>query len=248
MRSRHATKFPLESPPRGVVASDAALLRFPPDIGIEFPYLCVVKHPSIETGHKLMALGFPLGFDLSIRPGVVTSISAPNGLIQTNLGLARGMSGGPVLDDKLNVVGIVHGGIENQSSFDFFTRVNLALPLFEVPPAAYAGDSCSAAQRTSARPTTIERSYQISETLDEHPNVAPTSRAYVIRKNADPGHIIVEARLVPQSDSRVSDLTTTISEDRRSVELKFRLTAGPVFDRYRGWLLGQLILTMQPQN
>jgi S1-C subfamily serine protease len=29
VRSRYATKFPLEMPPRGVVTSDAALLRFP---------------------------------------------------------------------------------------------------------------------------------------------------------------------------------------------------------------------------
>jgi S1-C subfamily serine protease len=143
VRSRHTTKFPLEMPPRGMVASDVALLRFPPGLGSTFPYLCVIKHPEIQNSKKIVGLGFPLGFDLSVRPGEVTSLSGPNGLIQTNLGLARGMSGGPVLDDKRAVIGVVHGGIEGQSSFDYFTPVNMALPLFDTPPASYVGESCS---------------------------------------------------------------------------------------------------------
>jgi hypothetical protein len=54
--------------------------------------------------------------------------------------------------------------------------------------------------------------------------------------------------MVRQSDTRASDLTINMSPDRKTVELKFKLTAGPAFDRWRGWLHGQLILTMEPQN
>lgn len=243
VRSRHEKQFPLQMPAPGAVASDAALLRFPPGLGTAFPYLCVVKYPDIRNGKKITGLGFPLGFDLSVRPGEVTSLSGPNGLIQAKLGLARGMSGGPVLDDRGAVVGIVHGGIEGQSSFDYFTPVNMALPLFDTPPASYVGESCP--PRPAA---TIERSYQVDETYDEHRGVTATSKEYRITKNADPGHVITAARMVSQSETRVSDLTTNISPDRRSVELKFKLTAGPAFDRWRGWLHGQLILTMQPES
>lgn len=248
VRSRYATKFPLEVLPHGQASSDVALLKFPAGLGTDFPYLCVVKHPSIANGDKITALGFPLGFDLSVRPGAITSLVNDKGLVQGNMGLARGMSGGPVVDERRAVIGVIHGGIEGQSSFDYFTPTNLALPVFDTPPASYVGDSCQYSQQASAHPAIIERSYQIDETYDEHPGLAPTSKEYRITKAADPGHKIVDARVVRQSDTRVSDLVTSISPDRRSVELKFRLTAGPIFDRWRGWLHGQLILTMQPAN
>ncbi len=244
IRSRHSTKFPLESPPRGLVASDIALLRFPPGLGIEFPYLCVTKHPQIRNTQTVTALDFPLAFDLAVRPGAVPSLSGPNGLIQTNLGLAPGMSGGPVLDDRGSVIGVVHGGIPGQSSYDYFTPVNMALPLFDTPPASYVGETCL----VNAATPKIERSYQIDETYDEHIGIAPTSKEFRITKQADPDHVIIDARMVPQSETRVSDLTISISPDRRAVELKFKLTAGPAFDRWRGWLHGQLILTMQREN
>jgi S1-C subfamily serine protease len=248
VRSRHATKFPLEIPPISVTNSDITLLRFPPGLGVDYPYLCVLRHPQLQHGAPLVALGFPLGFDISVRPGPLTSLAGPNSLLQTNMGLARGMSGGPVIDDKRQVVGVIHGGVEGQSSFDFFTPVNLALPLFDVPPASYVGESCPASTGPIATASTVERSYQVDETYDEHPGLSPTSKEYRIVQKADPGHVIVDARLVRQSDTRVSDLTVTVAPDRKSVELKFKLMAGPLFDRWRGWLHGQLILTMRREG
>ena len=66
--------------------------------------MCLVKQPDITIGQKIVATGFPLGQDLSIRPGQVTSLSGPNGTIQTNWS-ARGMSGGPVLNEQQAVIG-----------------------------------------------------------------------------------------------------------------------------------------------
>lgn len=243
VRSRFATKFLLEMPPRASVASDATLLRFPPGLGLDFPFLCVVKHPNPVVGNPVTAAGFPLGFDISVRPGAITSLSGPDGSVQTNLGLAPGMSGGPVIDANHNVVGVIRGALDGADRFDYFTPVNLALPLFEAPPASFAGENCP---RTTLVPAskTIERSYQIDETNDDHNGLSPSSRDYRIIQNSDPGYYIVDARLVRQSDTRVSDLNINVSADRQSVELKFKLSAGPVFDRWRGWLHGQLILTM----
>jgi hypothetical protein len=247
VRSREAQKFTLEQPPTAVVGADVALLRFPPGLGVNFPYLCVVKRPKIAVGEKLAAIGFPLGQDFSVRPGQVTSLSGMGGLIQTNLGLARGMSGGPVLDDRRAVIGVVSGGIEGQSSFDYFTPVNLALALFDVPPASYTEYSCvsEVPSTTPVEVNEFERSYSIDETYDRHPSLVPTTREYTIRKDADPNTTIIDARLVRTSDTRVSDLNISISSDRTSAELKFKLTAGPILDQYREWLHGQLILRMQ---
>lgn len=220
------------------------LLRFPPGLGDGFPYLCVAKQPGIGLGDDLTAIGYPLGNDFSIRPGKVTSFSGPlPGLIQTNQGLARGMSGGPVLNDKKVVVGVVYGGLDGQSNFDFFTPTNLMLPLLDIPPPSNDG---GCAPTPVALPKTFERSYQIDETNDDHQGFAESTKSYSIKKDADPNTIITDVRVVNQSDTRVSDLNINIAPDRRSAELRFKLAAGPVFDRWRGWLHGQFILTLQP--
>jgi hypothetical protein len=99
----------------------------------------------------------------------------------------------------------------------------------------------------TASSVTIQRSHEISETNDDHPGFEPTSRSYRIVKVADPGHVIVDARLV-ETSAKASDLVVNIAPDRRSAEVRFRLTAGPKFDRWSGWLRGQLILTMQRQD
>lgn len=246
VRSRHAQMHALEAVPGAQVSSDFAILRFPAGLGIQFPFLCVVRNPSIANGDSIKGLGFPFGWDLSVRPGRVTSIGGQAGLIQANMNLAPGMSGGPVLNDQNQVIGIIRGGISGQPGFDVFLPVNYALPLFDAPPATYSGSAgCPASPASDT--ATIERLYPISETNDSH-GVTSSSRDYRIVKDADPGYQIVEANVIQESATRVSDLTVTIASDRKSVEVRFRLTAGPAYDRYRGWLHGQLALRMKPSN
>jgi hypothetical protein len=115
--------------------ADGALLQFPPGLGKAFQYLCIEKiEQRIAVGQKLTALGFPDldNLDLTRSIGIVTSLSggaSGSGSIQTNAGFARGMSGGPVLNDKGNVIGIIAGGYDQVPTFDFFTPVNLLAPL-----------------------------------------------------------------------------------------------------------------------
>jgi S1-C subfamily serine protease len=242
VRSRNGIKVPLEKPPQTGVGYDAALLRFSSGSGVNFPYLCVAKQPGISLGDDLTAIGYPLGFDFSIRPGKVTSSSGPAGLLQTNQGLARGMSGGPILNDKKIVVGIIYGGMDGQNNFDFFIPTNLVLPSLDIPPAS---NDSACLQTPVAPPKTFERSYQIDEANDDHQGFPENTKLYSIVKNADPNTIITDARIVKQSDTRVNNLNINIAPYRRSAELRFQLAAGPVFDRWRGWLHGQFILTLQ---
>jgi hypothetical protein len=115
------------------VAADAELLQFPPSLERVFPYLCMERERPVKLGESVTAIGFRLGYDTSIKPGNVTSFSGPSpGLVQTNLGLAKGMSGGPVLNSNGFVVGVIAGGLAGVSNFDYFTPVNLISTLFSV--------------------------------------------------------------------------------------------------------------------
>lgn len=246
IRSREATKSLLEIVPTVALAADAALLRFKPGLAATYPHLCTRREPDVRLRMPISAIGFPLGQDFSVRPGVVTSLSGPMGQIQGNLGLARGMSGGPVLNDKQQVVGIVTSGIPNEASFDYFLPTNLTLALLDAAVTSGIRKVCDDPPANAQASATIERSYSIDETNASHRGATPHTQQYTYTKQADPGMLIEDARFIKTSDARVSDLNVSVAPDRKSVEVRFKLTAGPVFDRWRGWLHGQLVLTMRP--
>jgi hypothetical protein len=94
---------------------DFCFIRIPKDVVAErvsefYPLGCYRP----EIGTPLMAAGFFAGDDP--QSGIVTPrgnlIGDPiaGGLMPTDMPLEQGMSGGPVFDDRMNVVGIVKGG------------------------------------------------------------------------------------------------------------------------------------------
>jgi RNA-directed DNA polymerase len=69
----------------------------------------------VAPGYELTALGYPSygpGDNLNVRTGTVTSLPRKHGVhyVEVTQKLAQGMSGGPILDEDLGVVGIVHKG------------------------------------------------------------------------------------------------------------------------------------------
>ena len=45
------------------------------------------------------------------------------------------------------------------------------------------------------------------------------------------------------SENHQSDLVCNVDAGRASAKLTFRLTSGPLYDRWRGWLHGTVTLT-----
>lgn len=67
----------------------------------------------------MTAAGYPdwaPGDLLNVRPGVVSTITTKGGrrLIEVTQKLTQGMSGGPVLDEKDGVAGVIHKGGPNE--------------------------------------------------------------------------------------------------------------------------------------
>lgn len=80
----------------------------------EYFELDPVSHP-IATGDPMIAVGYPAwgpGDPLNIRPGVVSALTVKHAvqLVEVTQKLAQGMSGGPLLDAKGAVAGIIHKG------------------------------------------------------------------------------------------------------------------------------------------
>ena len=141
VRSRYGEKYPLFEVPGPLVSSDFGLLRFPPGVRDKWPALKVLFNHQFSASQSITAFGFPIGQEITVKPGVVTDIFGPNGAIGTNAGLAPGMSGGPVAFGATRcVVGIVAGG-SNYPGFDWFSPTFLAKTLLDVAPAQACDES-----------------------------------------------------------------------------------------------------------
>lgn len=243
LKTREAPHYQLSIRNDGDDNADVALLQFPATMG-GFPYLCVEQHPQIVVDREVKGLGYPAGRDYSSRPGAITSLMGDDGLVEVNVGLTSGMSGGPVIaSDDLAVLGVVTGGLGGGRGFDYFTPVHLALPLFQIPPAHFTGEDCDI---TSASRSPIEKSYEIDRVYALHRLFGTSVERFYEPRDADPGYRIVDAQLVTEAGRNVDDVKIEVTEDGTSALLSFTLSSGPQSTTDRGWLHGRLVLRMEP--
>lgn len=95
-------------------SSDLALIKIdPPGLGLK--PLKLVSSTSLQVGDPVYAIGNPYGLDETLTRGIVSAlgrdIPAPDGApikdaIQTDAALNPGNSGGPLLNDQGDVIGV----------------------------------------------------------------------------------------------------------------------------------------------
>lgn len=94
--------------------SDLALIKVDPS-GLGLKPLKLVSSASVQVGDSVYAIGNPYGLDETLTRGIVSAlgreISAPDGApikdaIQTDAALNPGNSGGPLLNDQGDVIGV----------------------------------------------------------------------------------------------------------------------------------------------
>jgi len=93
---------------------DLALIRIDPS-GLGLKPLNLVSSSSVQVGDSVYAIGNPYGLDETLTRGIVSAldreIAAPNGskitgAIQTDAALNPGNSGGPLLNEQGEVIGV----------------------------------------------------------------------------------------------------------------------------------------------
>lgn len=99
--------FPVE----GVLAVDAdkdiAVVKV---AGKNLPFLALGKGEDVHVGDHVVAIGSPLGLEGTVSDGIVSALredGPSRSWIQTTAPVSHGNSGGPLLDLKTNVVGVV---------------------------------------------------------------------------------------------------------------------------------------------
>ena len=89
---------------------------------VDAPALPLGNSNEVQIGQSVYAVGNPIGFlEGTFAPGFVSSIrgEGPNKSIQITAPISPGSSGGPLLDDRGEVIGIVVGGITEGQNLNF---------------------------------------------------------------------------------------------------------------------------------
>ncbi len=145
---------------------DLALIRVNPS-GLNLKPLKLVSSSSVEVGDSVYAIGNPYGLDETLTRGIVSAlnrdISAPDGanitgVLQTDAALNPGNSGGPLLNDQGEVIGvnsqIASGAANAGGSQPGSTGVGFAIASNTVAAAIKkieAGEGVSSASATQAQ-------------------------------------------------------------------------------------------------
>jgi len=103
--------------------NDLALLKLS---GIKGKPLKLNTDDSIAIGDEVFAVGNPEGLEGTFSQGIVSSIRKTDkfNLLQITASISEGSSGGAVLNDKAEVVGVAVGAIESGQSLNFAIPVS----------------------------------------------------------------------------------------------------------------------------
>jgi putative serine protease PepD len=147
---------------------DLALIKVDPS-GLDLKPLTLVSSSSAQVGDSVYAIGNPYGLEETLTRGIVSAlereISAPDGskitgAIQTDAALNPGNSGGPLLNEEGDVIG-VNSQIASEASTvggsqPGSTGVGFAISSNTVAQAVKKIESGNGVTYTSAVPSTLE--------------------------------------------------------------------------------------------
>jgi len=114
---------------------DIAFIQLP-NIGAPWPTVPIGDSAALKEGDRVIAMGHPLGLPFTVTQGVVSGLKDPDGveprgelyhdMIQTDAPITHGNSGGPLLNQEGEQIGI------NTAGSDGGGNVGFAIPMNDV--------------------------------------------------------------------------------------------------------------------
>jgi hypothetical protein len=225
---------------------DVALLKIRSDKG-PYDYVTVCRETIVNGGSTLWAIGFPLGQPLSPIQTTLGNRNGPRGFWQITNAIDAGMSGGPVFNETGRLAGIVWGDVDEARSLGFVVPVQHVMDLFMA--AGVRTDYCKTTTGLDVAqgcvPVFVD--YPIDIMKDDHATTSAEAKPYQIQFHARVGHKIKTFEWRPLSSNNASEVDISLADDHERLSVGFRVTSGPFFDRWRGWVSGRISTIQLPE-
>jgi S1-C subfamily serine protease len=226
---------------------DVAVLRFK-NTSIERKPISLGDPWAVSDSATVYSMGFPGKEEWFHTEGKLSGKVGPKGSWNTTMVLNPGMSGGPVFDTDGRVVAIVWGGVPTPG----VAGINRILPInLLAEPLRISGlatESTGSVSPPTPSPTRgIEVPYKVDQGQETMGGLQAESRDYQQTFQALPGHKIVDYNFVAKSSNNASVEGIQLSPDGKTLSMVFSLRSGPIFDRWRGWLDGDLLTRQEKE-
>ncbi len=128
------------------ISSEGINLNIKEIVGIdEYNDIVILKSPykkcsplslsiqNLEIGDDVYAIGSPRGLDATFSSGIISSIRDVDNIkiIQTTAPISPGNSGGPLLNNKSKVIGVVTASLTNSQNLNFAIPTSVILELLK---------------------------------------------------------------------------------------------------------------------
>jgi S1-C subfamily serine protease len=109
--------------------TDIALLMLPDHIDQDLHPLIFGASAETKVGDRLLAYGFPIGQDLTLKDGILSAKAAPRGRWRTTVALNPGQSGSPIFNTRNEVVAIAVAGDEHIAGSTYAIPESYSIPI-----------------------------------------------------------------------------------------------------------------------
>jgi len=170
----------------GIDPLDVAVLVIDGTLGSSPLQLCQTEP---QTGDRVLVMGNPLGLEITASDGIISGVQDDGQFLQITAPISAGSSGSPVLDERLQVLGIVTATMPSGQA------INLAVP----SPAVRAVDYWTAVSFDH-----LNERFAVELYLDG----GRIMRGIALRNGGRPG------LLLPSEDAMPIDELRTLAENR----------------------------------
>lgn len=141
------------------------------------------------------------------------------------------------------LIGLKVGGFASAHNMNLIVPISMAATLLKLTPLGAANDITAMLNTPSPSGGPVE--CPVDQGRESTNGIVPSSGEYSVVCSATPGYRIVKADLMRASDNNLSDVRITTTPDGAQVVMSFRLTSGPIYDRWRGWLNGKIVMQQE---
>ena len=124
--------YPIEATLAVEENRDLAIIKV---VGIDVPALSLGDSDTVQIGDKVYVAGNPQGLEGSFSDGIISAIrgGSADKFFQMTAPISQGSSGGPVVNEKGEVIGVSFATLHDGQNLNFAIPVNYLKPMVKMP-------------------------------------------------------------------------------------------------------------------